>query len=321
MPYQKLDDLEGEILELWADGKGRFSTIAELARHIISEYGDFGRPEDSVRRSVSKIIIKSNKVTNEHIEQYTPKILTVDIETAPMKAHIWGIWKQNIPFSQLEAGWFMICWSAKWLNNDKVYSGVLTSKEAKKQDDKRICQDLWKMLDEAEIVIAHNGGRFDIPRINTRFITHGLSRPSTYKLIDTLTVARKQFSFTSNRLDDLAKHFKLAGKIKTDFGLWEGSVNGNEESLGKMSLYCDQDVRLLENVYLKLLPWIPNHPNIGLYFDTTEHICPNCGSTDLTEGKPYYTTVGRYQTFRCKCGAISRVKKSDYDNSKLLRSV
>ena len=57
MPYQNLDELKQEIITLWESGK--FSTIADLTRQIIAEYGDFGREQDSLRRSVSKIIQNS----------------------------------------------------------------------------------------------------------------------------------------------------------------------------------------------------------------------------------------------------------------------
>ena len=319
MPYTDIQDLKQEIVTLWESGK--YSTIADLTRHIIAEYGDFGREQDSLRRSVSKIIAKHEIPQNKDIKQFTPKILLLDIETAPLSGYMWSLWKQNIGLNQIISEWFMLCWSAKWIYSDEVYSGKLNQKELLSQNDRRICGDLCKLLDEAELVVAHNGDRFDIPKINTRFIMNGLNRPSPYRTIDTLTVARKQFGFSSNRLDALAGYFGFEHKLSTDFTLWDRCVKGDTEAMDYMAQYCDRDVLLLEEVYLKIRNWIPNHPNIGLYFDATEHICPNCGSTDLTEGRPYYTTVGRYQTFRCKCGAISRVKKSDYDNSKLLRSI
>lgn len=319
MPYKDIQELKSEIVTLWE--RGKYSSIADLTRHIITEYGDFGREQDSLRRSVSKMIAKHEIPQQKDFKQFTPKILLLDIETAPLSGYMWSLWKQNIGLNQIISEWFMLCWSAKWIYSDEVFSGKLNKKELLSQDDRRICSDLWKLLDEAELVVAHNGDRFDIPKINTRFIINGLNRPSPYRTIDTLTVARKQFGFSSNRLDALAGYFGFEHKLSTDFTLWDRCVKGDTEAMDYMAQYCDRDVLLLEEVYLKIRNWIPNHPNIGLYFDTTEHICPNFGSTDLMEGKPYYTTVGRYQTFRCKCGAISRVKKSDYDNSKLLRSV
>lgn len=319
MQFTDIQELKSEIVTLWESGK--YSSIAELTRHIIAEHGDFGREQDSLRRSVSKILAKVSVPEAKEVQQYTPKILLFDIETSPMRAFVWGHWKNNVALNQVISNTYVLCWSAKWLGHEEVMSGVLTQKEAKNEDDKRIVMDLWKLLDEAEIVIGHNHEKFDIPRINSRFIIHGLQRPSTFKTVDTLRVVRKQFGFSSNRLDALAGYFGLEHKLETSFGLWSDSMAGDEDSLMYMSTYCNRDVTLLEEVYMILRPWISGHANIGLYFDESKHICPNCGSTDLTEGKPYYTTVGRYQTFRCKCGAISRVKKSDYDNSKLLRSV
>ena len=319
MPYTNLQDIKDEVIELWETGD--FKTIADLSRHIIKLYADFGRPEDSIRRSISAIISKSKNKDSEIIEQYTPKILLFDIETSPMRAYVWSHWKNNVALNQVISNTYILCWSAKWLGDDEVISGALTPDEAKNEDDKRIVKDLWKLLDEAEVVVGHNHEKFDIPRVNSRFIIHGLKRPSTFKTVDTLRVVRKQFGFNSNRLDALAGYFGLDHKLHTSFELWSESMNGSEESLQFMSKYCDRDVTLLEEVYLILRPWISGHANIGLYFDEHKHICPNCGSTDLTEEKPYYTSVGRYPTYRCKCGAISRGKKSDYDNSKLLRSV
>lgn len=319
MPYTNIQDLKDEIIELWKSGK--FDTIANLTRYIIDQHGDFGREQDSIRRSISKIINSAKIEDDNTTEQYTPKILLFDIETAPMRAYVWGHWKNNVSLNQVISNTYVLCWSAKWLGHKEVISGVLTADEAKNENDKRIVSDLWKLLDDAEIVIGHNIEKFDIPRINSRFIIHGIKRPSTFKTVDTLRVVRKQFGFNSNRLDALAGYFGLEHKLQTSFELWSESMTGSEESLSYMSTYCDRDVTLLEEVYLILRPWISGHANIALHFNECKHICPNCGSTDLSEEKPYYTSVGRYPTYRCKCGAISREKKSDYTNNKLLRSV
>lgn len=54
MPFTDIQELKSEIVTLWESGK--YSSIADLTRHIIAEHGDFGREQDSLRRSVSKII-------------------------------------------------------------------------------------------------------------------------------------------------------------------------------------------------------------------------------------------------------------------------
>ena len=145
--------------------------------------------------------------------------------------------------------------------------------------------------------------------MNTRFILNGLNPPSSYKVIDTLEVARKEFKFSSNKLDALAGYFNIPHKMDTNFQLWKDCLNGNEEALKYMSDYNIKDVQILEEVYIQLRPWIKNHPNCGNLLSSTVPICSICSSKKLEPifDKYYYTTVGKYQLYRCKdCGAISR---------------
>lgn len=243
-----------------------------------------------------------------------PKILIFDIETSPLQAFVWqkSVWKANIAEDKIISEWFMLTWSAKWLFGETTLSDRLTGKEALKENDRRIVLSLWKLLDEADIVIAHNGDSFDVPNMNTRFVLHGLPPPSPYQTIDTLTVARRQFGFTHNNLNALARLFGLEPKLETDFDLWKRCVAGDDEALAYMQTYNNGDVDTLEGVYMKLRPWIKGHPNMGLYVESEEPVCPNCGNTDvkMVEGKFSYTSVGKFPLFRCKCGAYGRVRKS-----------
>ena len=220
----------------------------------------------------------SNTPTRENMT--TSKILILDIETSPMKAYVWKRWKENISLDQTISEWFMISWSAKWLNSSDIMGEVLTSEEAVNEDDFRIVKSLWLLLDEADIVIAHNGSRFDIPKINSRFIIKGFPPPKPYKQIDTLITAKKVFGFSSNKLDALATYFNIPNKIETDFELWKKSIEGDKEALSYMLKYNKQDVIILEKVYLKLRPWIYKHPNINSINGINK--CPFCGSTKAT---------------------------------------
>ena len=84
-----------------------------------------------------------------------PKILLFDVETAPMRAYVWGRWKQNISLNETISEWYILCWSAKWLYSNTIMYDKLTSEEAINQNDKRIVTNLWKLVDEADIVIAY----------------------------------------------------------------------------------------------------------------------------------------------------------------------
>lgn len=249
------------------------------------------------------------------IEHKLPKILILDCETAPIEAYVWKMWKENVSLDQVISDWFMLCWSAKYLFSDIVYSNRLTTKEAIEKDDKRIVTELWKLLDECDIVIAHNGKAFDIPKVKARMIVHGLPPTRPYRQIDTLMAAKYQFGFSSNKLQALAELFGLPSKMDTTFELWAKCMRGDDEALRYMEEYNKQDVIVLEEVYMKLRPWISGHPNMNLYADgVKEERCPNCGSADIYHDGSYYTMVSKYDLFTCKsCGAKSRSRFSSVD--------
>lgn len=120
-----------------------------------------------------------------------PKILIFDVETAPMTAYVWNRWNQNISLDATISEWFLLAWSAKWLFSEETKGDVLTPEEALREDDSRIVVSLWQLIDRADIIVAHNGKKADVPWINTRFILNGLNPPSPYYLIDTCDVARR----------------------------------------------------------------------------------------------------------------------------------
>jgi len=260
------------------------------------------------KKTAKKIIAAANE---NNVKSKLPKILIVDIETAPMKAYVWSRWKQNIHLPQTLSEWFMLTWSAKFLFSPEILSARLTSEEVFTENDCRIVTDLWTLLNDADIVIAHNGDAFDIPKINSRFILNGLPPTSPYVTIDTKKVSAKQFGFSSNKLDALAIYFGFKVKLDTTFELWAECMKGNETALAYMEEYNRHDAELLEEVYLRLRPWINSHPNVAMYIESEVPVCTHCGSDHLVlETKDYVTQTGKYNVYRCGCGALSRVRTS-----------
>lgn len=260
--------------------------------------------------------VKSSSSTTSTPAENKVKILILDIETTPMQAYVWKRWKENVSLDQTISEWFMICWSAKWLGEDKAFGDCCTPDEMFAEDDMRICYSLWKVLDEASIVICHNGNHFDIPRINSRFVVHGFLPPSPYKQIDTLDVAKKNFNFSSNKLDALAGYFNIEHKNPTDFNLWKACMNGSKTALDYMFEYNIKDVEILEKVYLRLRPWIKNHPNLATITMADELVCPVCGKKDIIPipGKYAGTAVSQYQVYRCRdCYAVVRGREKIND--------
>jgi len=240
-----------------------------------------------------------------------PKILIFDIETSPVTSYIWSLRQKFIPIDMLKANQFVLCWAAKWLGSDEVITQKLPDHKSfykkDREDDKKILEPLWHLMDEADMVVAHNASRFDVPVVNGRFLYHGMTPPDPYKIIDTLTIARREFRLVSNKLDYLGEYLKEGKKNKTDFSLWLGCMNGDKASWDEMMAYNVEDTLLLERVYLKLRAWDKRHPNIGLYVDDAKPRCTACGSTNIIKKGTEKTQVGMYQRWSCKnCGHPNR---------------
>lgn len=263
-----------------------------------------------------------------------PRILLLDIETSFLELGAWGIWKPFVSTENIIKEWSMLSWAAKWLFEAETMSQVVSPGEAIHRKDGSIIKGLWKLLEEADITIAHNNIKFDNKKIKARFMANNLGRPLPYRMIDTLTVSRKEFAFSSHKLDFLNKMFEISQKKKTDYELWKRCVARNEisystngnivdvqydisdnyKALAYMLEYNKSDITALEELYLVLRPWITSHPPMGLYVDSDGSVCPTCGSDEKHfewAGK-YHTPMGRYKSFRCKkCGAIGRSRFSN----------
>lgn len=228
------------------------------------------------------------------------RILLYDIESSPNLAHVWALWQTDVV--AVEVDWQILCFAWKWLGESKVHS--LSLPELKNpRSDRGLAVALHDLFDEADVVVAHNGNRFDQPKARTRMLVHGLDPPSPFREVDTLQVARRHFSFASNKLDELARQLGVSRKAAVHgFSTWKGCMENDPRSWATMVKYCKQDVRVLEDVYLKLRPWMPRHPNIGS-LDNEPDVCPACGSKNLIKKGKAFTDRAFRQRYRCTaCG-------------------
>lgn len=225
--------------------------------------------------------------------------ILLDIETSPKLAYVWGLWKQNVSQDMLIDHSYIMSATVKILGTKEVHY-----MENRTEDDTCLTAWLIAWLDSCDYVIAHNGRKFDMPIIKARAIINGISPPSPYKVIDTLEIARKEFFFTRNTLENLAIQLKCSNEKFKDrkfngFKLWKECLDGNDEAWAEMKEYNIMDVEVLEEVYLKLRPWDSKHPNINVDDDIVDIRCPKCGSSDLYRRGSYTTNIGKYQRYQC----------------------
>lgn len=228
-----------------------------------------------------------------------PKILIYDIETSAMEALVWQRYDTNTAKVRRESE--LLSFSYKYLGQKKVYSRARN--EYKLDGDKKLCQELHRILSEADIVVAHNGIQFDNKKSFTRFIRHNLPPIPKPVTVDTKRVAKNTFGFSSNSLDDLGVFLGLGRKIKhSGIDLWDRCMHGDKKAFKEMERYNRGDVRLLEKVYNRLKPWTENHPSVAILKDRPG--CAVCGSKKMQKRGVSVTNKGKKQRYQCQdCGA------------------
>lgn len=244
------------------------------------------------------------------------QILGIDIETAPNTAHIWGLYNQNIGINQIQQTGRVMCWAAKWYGRRPV---EFRSEAEDRPDAHRLMiERAHELLDEADAVLSYNGKRFDMPTLNREFLKYGMNPPSPYHHIDLLLVAKKQFRFVSNKMDYLARELGIKGKVRHQgHELWTLCMDGDPKAWKLMERYNKQDVRMMEQLYNAMLPWIATHPNHGMYADEGRPVCTNCGSHKLQSRGFAITRTQKYRRFQCTdCGTWNRERYSCVDQDK-----
>ena len=214
--------------------------------------------------------------------------------------------------------WHLLSVAWKWLGERRTYVMGLDDYEGYvpgDRDDSALAWLIHDLFDEADVAVTHNGNSFDQPKARTRMAVHHLPPHRPFLEVDTLKVARKTFAFTSNTLEDLCRQLGLDHKGKVAFDVWIGCMEGDPKAWALMKKYNKQDVKILEELYLLLLPWMTTHPNMALLSDRP-NACPKCG----TEGKMIsrgrrvnqVTTRERYQCTVCGGYVAGRIiTKSD----------
>lgn len=233
-------------------------------------------------------------------------VLVFDIEVFPMLAHVWDKGEQYVGLDQIEKDWNVAAWGAKWLGDPPskiIYRD--TSKNRNVRNDRNILEELWPLLDKADVVITQNGIKFDSRKLNARFMELGMQPPSPYEHIDTFKAISKVAAFTSSSLEYLTnklctKYKKLSHSKYPGLKLWKECLKGNSSAWAEMKKYNIHDVLSTEELYLKTRAWFPKStPPICV--DNGK--CTDCGSDNSMKRGYAYTSTLKIERLRCNdCG-------------------
>lgn len=226
------------------------------------------------------------------------KILLLDIETMPGDAYVWSLWGENIPLDRLKKPSRIICWAAQWLGEKEVmFSAEWTT------DPQNMFAEVHMLLSEADAVITYNGDKFDLPKLMGEFAKRGLGSPGPITSIDLYKTGRK-LGYISNKLEHLSEQLGVGSKVKHEgFRMWRRVDEGDPKAQRKMERYNKQDTRLLGRVYKKLIPFIKNHPYLGM---GKSDACPACQSSRIQRRGVRRTKSFIIERIHCQaCGAWS----------------
>lgn len=238
-----------------------------------------------------------------------PKIVLWDIERRPALVYAWGMFDQNIAVQQVvePASTISVAWKTV---GDRSKPSVASVRDRSYAE---LVQTMWEILDDADILVGYNTAAFDHRLVNGEFMEAGLTPPSPYRVIDLYSVIKSQARFQSGKLAWVGP--ALVGEWKqghAGFAMWRACMEapeGSEEyeaAWDMMESYNQQDVAMMEPLFEKLLPWIPNFPSRALYgsaADGDAPTCPRCDSPDAIRRGWRTTAARRYRRYVCRaCG-------------------
>ena len=175
-------------------------------------------------------------------------------DTAPMKENVGVI---DIETTGLKANYsHMLCWCVKEQGKKKIHQDLITRKEVRDKNDKRLVKSVVAEMVKYDRLVGHYSIRFDIPYIRSRALYYGIPFPEYRDIYhtDTYYMARANLAIHSNRLQAICDYFEIPAKHHPMTPrLWRDAGAGNEKALKTVLMHCREDVESTDRVYELLL--------------------------------------------------------------------
>lgn len=243
-----------------------------------------------------------DQLLDKALKAKTPRIAMWDIETTDLKAD-WGE---------------MLSYGIKPLYGEPWVRSVMDWPrrfERDPLDDKALVRQCVKDLSQFDAVVTWYGRRFDRRFLNARCAFHKIDPPPQGMAhVDAWFTARYELALSSNRLAVVQEFLGLDDeKTPIKRRVWKKAKRGDKKALRYVINHNLMDVIVLEQAYLRLLPYIRSHPNVGL-LQGEKHACPKCGAGQeyIERAGWHYATTRAYPRVRCrKCKSWSRYRSSE----------
>lgn len=229
------------------------------------------------------------------------RILYFDMETAPNLGWFYKSKKpQYMNYHQVIQHEFVtsIQWQLEGEKTVKTFSIVDDEKFYRKNptNDIKVIQKAAEILENADILVVHNGKRFDWPEFKKKIIFHRLDPVRKPYIIDTLAEAKTAANL-SNSLRNLADYYKVSEKAYNEADpakLIYGDLDERIAHIKKQTKYGKKDIPPLREFYLLIRPYMDRHPHMGAKKRGLS--CPMCGGHNYTNrGRNYLSTISSFK--------------------------
>lgn len=138
--------------------------------------------------------------------------------------------------------------------------------EGKRYNDRHLFKELRDHLEEFDVLVAHNGIRFDLPFLQSKALKYKMKPLNPgIKFIDPVLLARKYLRLNSNRLDTVARHIGAKHqKTPLDMEIWFKAIgDGDKSCMNKIVTHCVADVEVLLEVMEAVRPFVKQIDSLG----------------------------------------------------------
>lgn len=142
--------------------------------------------------------------------------------------------------------------------DDKRYAG------RSQWDDTPLIRDLVDILSDCAKTYGWYSAPFDVRFIRTRKMLAGMTDLVAFRHADLIKTSRSNFLFHNNRLETLINNLSRHRKTDIHPEYWRRAAFCDKPSMDKVVEHCVADVCGMEDVYLRLEPYIQTWQSVVL---------------------------------------------------------
>lgn len=104
----------------WKEEAVNLKLTTDLSHRAIARSVNVSEP--TTRRYLNSIFKDGKNIIEPIKVEFTGSYIGLfDLETSPLQCVVWGLWNQNIPIDRIIVDWKLLCFSCKWLHEDKIH--------------------------------------------------------------------------------------------------------------------------------------------------------------------------------------------------------